>query len=63
MSSRRPRRRVSGSTARLVRRLHLRAVENIIARHFGFTRRDIAQGRPSLERKWVSKAPEGEVGT
>ena len=61
MSATRPRRRVSASTVRLVRRLHLRAVENIIARHFGFSRRDIAQGRHSLERKWVATPAEGEV--
>jgi hypothetical protein len=55
--------RASGSTRRLVERLPMRLVESIIIRHFGFTRRDIAQGRPSLERKWVATPAEGEVGT
>jgi hypothetical protein len=61
MSATRPPRHVSGSTARLVQRLHLRAVEGIITRHYGFTRRDIAQGRLSLERKWVALPSEREV--
>ena len=55
--------RASGSTRRLVAKLPMRAVEGIITRHYGFTRRDIAQGRPSLERKWVATPWESEVGT
>ena len=55
--------RASGSTRRLVAKLPMRVVQSIITRHFGFTRRDIAQGRPSLERKWVATPSESEVGT
>jgi hypothetical protein len=53
--------RASGSTRRLVAKLPMRVVQSIIIRHFGFTRRDIAQGRPSLERKWVATLSESEV--
>ena len=55
--------RASGSTRRLVAKLPMRVVQSIITRHFGFTRRDIAQGRLSLERKWVATPSESEVGT
>ena len=59
MSATRPQRRVSGSTRNRVASIPMDVVERIIARHYGFTRRDLTRGPASVEQKWVAAPSEG----